>query len=137
MNFRQANHFDFPEIIEILEEINLDMEDLEPAQFVVGVLNDTVVGVGRIRSHDSCFELCSIGVLEEHRGKGFGKGIVQLLLKNCNEQKSYVVTDIPAFFEKFGFAITNELPDEIAAKRQMCISELGCNQAQVLELQAR
>lgn len=131
-----ASHLHFPEIIEILEDLHLDMDSIDPDQFVVCVTNDAVVGAGRIIEYDSSLELCSVGVLPEHRGIGIGRNIVEDLLRQYPEQPVYVVTDIPDFFARFGFTPVENFPEEIALKRQKCLSELDCHLAQVMVAQA-
>lgn len=133
MHFRLATHFDFPEIIEILEELNLDMEEIEPGQFVVCEHEGVVIGTGRARSYDGFAEFCSIGVVMNHRRKGVGRGIVNLLLNINKGMQLYVVTEIPLFFEKFGFEHTEAFPEAIAQKKNRCLNELACNKALVLK----
>lgn len=129
---RPADHFDFPEIIELLEELHLDLDHLDPEQFVVSLVDDAVVGAGRVLEYDNALELCSVGVLPDFRGKGIGRSIVRDLLKQYQGQSVYVVTDIPDFFSRFGFVPVEDFPDEIASKRQKCLSELDCQLAQVM-----
>jgi len=133
MKIRQASHFDFPEIIEILEEFNLDMEELEPSQFVVCEFNESIVGVGRLRNSNETLELSSLGVLEDHRNKGIGKQIIHFLMNSAPSTPIFVVTEIPDYFSKHGFVICDQYPESVSKKLQRCLSELNCSNPVVMK----
>ena len=106
-HIKLAEHFDLPDIIEILEELNLDMEDLDEDDWMVAVVKDEIVGVGRLRFYDDACELSSVGVLEDFRQQGIGKAIIQALVSDASNV--YTVTEIPAFFALSGFKARSEM----------------------------
>lgn len=127
-----ADHYELPDVIEVLEELGLDMEDLDEDDWMVAKVNNEVVGVGRLRFYDDACELASIGVLEEHRGKGIGSSIINALLEQDDSEKVFVVTEIQSYFERFGFNITSDFPDSILQKLQRCSKELNCQSPSVM-----
>jgi N-acetylglutamate synthase-like GNAT family acetyltransferase len=127
-----ADHFNLPDIIEVLEELELDMEDLDDDDWIIATHSDEVIGVGRLRFFEDACELSSLGVLEEFRNKGVGNAIINSLLNTNDTQNVYVVTDISSFFEKNGFHTTIVFPESIQNKLQRCINELQCNNPKVL-----
>lgn len=127
-----ADHFDLPDIIEILEELGLDMEDLDEDDWMVAKVNNEIVAVGRLRFYEDACELSSIGVLEEHRGKDIGAAIINALLEQDDSSKVFAVTEIPSYFEKFGFSTTNQYPESINQKLKRCLNELNCQKPSVM-----
>ena len=133
-HIKLAEHFDLPDIIEILEELNLDMEDLDEDDWMVAVVKDEIVGVGRLRFYDDACELSSVGVLEDFRQEGIGKAIIQALVSDASNDAVYTVTEIPAFFALSGFTQTDAFPESIDYKLQRCRNELSCSSPQVMML---
>ncbi len=92
-------------------------------QFLVAKENGELFGFGRIRTHLSCSELCSLGVTEPKRMQGIGKQLVKQLILKAN-QPIYLVCIIPEFFIPFGFQVVSEYPEDMEEKLQYCTSEL-------------
>jgi len=130
-----AEHFDLPDIIEILEELNLDMEDLDEDDWMLAVVKEEIVGVGRLRYYDEICELSSVGVIEEFRNMGIGKAIIKALIDDASIKSIYTVTEIPEYFALSGFTPTDVFPEDIDLKLQRCRKELNCSSPQVLKLQ--
>jgi N-acetylglutamate synthase-like GNAT family acetyltransferase len=122
---------DWEQIVDLVNEINLDRLDMDLPQFKVCKVENAVVGIGRIKTHTDCIELCTLGVREAFRGKGIGTALVRALLKG-HDQAVYVVTEIPGFFEKLGFESgTFSLPS-LQAKLKVCRDELACSQPEIM-----
>ena len=85
--------------------------------------NSELVGFGRIRQRENCYELCSLGVIEPERLKGVGKQLVQALIKKAGKPL-YLVCIIPEYFKPFGFVVVEEYPEAMQEKLNYCISEL-------------
>jgi N-acetylglutamate synthase-like GNAT family acetyltransferase len=118
---RDASPGDMPFIMEHLEKFLLDDEDIDFRQFIVAVENREIVGFGRIRPHREVYELGSIGVVENRRSKGVGTVIVRRLIDIFPTDDVYLVTDIPGYFEKLGFQVIPEAPEELLEKiRRIC-----------------
>ena len=101
----------------------MDDRDLHLAQFLVAKETNELLGFGRIRARENCFELCSLGVTEPKRLQGIGKQLVKkLILKS--EKPLFLVCIIPEFFTPFGFKVVSEYPDAMQEKLDYCVSEL-------------
>ncbi len=129
-----AEHFDLPDVIEILEELNLDMEDLDEDDWMVALVKGEIVGVGRLRYFEDACELASIGVLEDYRNLGIGSGIVKALLEATDTKQVYTVTEIPEYFSRTGFTTSDSFPESISQKLQRCKTELNCSKPAVMKI---
>lgn len=119
--FQRAQPEDLPFIAKELTRLRLDAEELDPRQFYLAKEGDKIIGFGRIKRYQRIYEMASMAVMEEHRGKGIGREIASRLINDCPNQILYLVTDIPAFFEKLGFRITDNYPSILGEKlRTFC-----------------
>lgn len=117
---RKAEKKDLLSIQRLLSTYFLDMEELEPEDFVLAEMKGKVVGCAalvRSKSGEKSFiELHSIAVHPNFRGKGIGTRLTDYLIKTLESQDKpddpafelYVRTTAPGFFEKLDFT---ELPD--------------------------
>ena len=127
-----ATHHQLPDIIELLEMMNLDAEELDAEEFVVAHLDGEIIGIGRVRNYEDVLELCSIGVIESYRNKGIGTAIIQSLLSLYPEQSIYIVTEIPVFFKRFNFHETESFPESINEKVTRCKESYACERPVVM-----
>ena len=130
----EAIESDLIDILELLESMNLDMDQVHAQQFYLATLNDEILGLGRVLEHDGCAELCSLGVVESHRRQGIGSKLVNALATKTPTKPLYVVTEIPDYFLRLGFAPSEVYPIEIADKLQRCIDLYDCQLPVVLAL---
>lgn len=119
----RANDADFKLLVQFISEFELDNRTIFCEQFLVGKINNTIVGFGRIRVYNECEELCSLGVIEDERMKGIGKELSIALVKQSTKPL-YLVCIIPQFFEPLGFNIVTEYPKELQNKLDYCTNEL-------------
>ena len=103
-----------------IKEFVLDDENLMKEQFVIAKSNHQIIGFGRLRTHSDCTELCTLGVIPEHRGKGIGKKLVEQLIQRAFATELFVVCIIPEFFMKFGFELVSIYPSSIKRKHSIC-----------------
>ncbi|MES2132045.1 MAG: GNAT family N-acetyltransferase [Bacteroidota bacterium] len=115
---------DFKEICRLIEQFELDNRSLEAGQFLIAADDNEMNGFGRIRKHDTCSELCSLGVVEPRRHKGIGSQLVKELTDKVTGPL-YLVCIIPDFFEPLGFSVVKVYPPEIQDKLEYCISALS------------
>jgi threonine dehydratase len=107
-------------IREELERERLDTERLEPEQFITVREDGRIIACGRIKPYEETFELGSVWVAEDRRGRGLGKRITCELVRRFPQDEVYITTDaavgLPAYYERLGFLRTKILPDELVAK---------------------
>ena len=122
-----ALNTDLPDIIELLETLNLDMEDVHYSEFFVCKDKGELIAAGRVIAHeDGVFELSSLGVIEDYRRAGIGTDIVKALINKHSLDSVYVVTEIPEFFEKTGFVKSTHKSECLQDKLNRCIEEYAC-----------
>ncbi len=118
-----ASADDLPFIRETSDRLRLDPEDLQAQQFIVLRHDGGIAGFGRIKPYRETYELGSVAVLEDERGRGWGAMIVRELIGRFPQDEVYVTTDMPTYFERLGFLRSEILPPEIEAKvRRVCDS---------------
>ena len=120
---KTSDENDFLIIKKLIDQFELDDRDIHQHQFLVAKENNELLGFGRIRRHDDCFELCSLGVTEPKRLQGIGKQLVKELIL-ITQEPLYLVCIIPEFFVPFGFKVVPEYPKAMEEKLDYCTSEL-------------
>lgn len=110
-------------IKKLIQQFELDDRELDYHQFLVAKEKDELLGFGRIREREGCFELCSLGVAEPMRLKGIGKQLVKALILKSSKPL-FLVCIIPEFFTPFGFEVVSEYPAAMQEKLHYCTSEL-------------
>ena len=113
----------FGKVQSYISNFELDDRALQLKEFLVLAKNDTLFAFGRLRHHQHCDEICSVGVIEEARHIGLASKLIKALIEQA-KQPLYLVSIIPAFFESLGFEICNEYPQEIAEKLNYCTCSL-------------
>lgn len=113
---RSATEADLPFIRDTVAGLRLDGEDLRAEQFIVVEEGQRTVAFGRIKPYRRTFELGCVAVVEDRRGQGIGEMVVQELIRRFPQERVYVTTDIPEYFQRLGFALTRSLPRELSEK---------------------
>ena len=108
-----------------LERERLDIERLEPQQFITIREGERIVACGRIKPYEQTYELGSVWVAEDCRGRRLGEMITRELVRRFPQDEVYLTTDaavgLPAYYERLGFLRTQILPDELVAKiKRVC-----------------
>jgi N-acetylglutamate synthase-like GNAT family acetyltransferase len=114
--FEVAQPEDMPLIEDCIRRFRLDDEDLKAEQFILIRQSGRVVAFGRIKPYGRVYELGSVGVLEDRRGKGLGRRMTEELIRRFPSRDVYITTDLPAYFERLGFERIDTGPEEIFAK---------------------
>lgn len=133
IDIRKASENDFTIISHLIQKANLDDVALRVNEFLLLKEHDSIIGLGRIRRHGSVQELCSLTVLEKWRNSGLGKKLIAALTESFSEPV-YAVTEIPDYFAKSGFKITENYPEVLNDKLQRCVSCYNCNAPVVMVL---
>jgi N-acetylglutamate synthase-like GNAT family acetyltransferase len=113
----------FTKVQTYISNFELDNRAMQLKEFLVLAKNDDLFAFGRLRHHQHCDELCSIGVIEEARHIGLASKLIKALIAEA-KQPLYLVSIIPAFFESLGFEICKEYPQEIKDKLKYCSCSL-------------
>ncbi|MHC1755973.1 MAG: GNAT family N-acetyltransferase [Methanosarcina sp.] len=112
---RKAGEKDLLSIQRLLSTYFLDMEELEPGDFVLAETEGKVIGCAALirdaSGEKNFLELHSIAIHPNFRGKGIGTRLVEYLINtiDCPDTPGapacelYVRTTAPGFFEKLGF----------------------------------
>lgn len=106
---RKAEKSDLLAIQRLLSTYFLDMEELESEDFILAEIEGKIIGcVALIKSEfneKNFFEIHSIAVHPNYRGKGIGSKLIEYLLTTIEDQAYdvYVRTTAPGFFEKMNF----------------------------------
>lgn len=114
----------FEEVKAYIHQFQLDDREISKDQFLTLSFNSELLAFGRIREHEGVSEMCTLGVLEKGRKKGYGKLLVNALAKKAN-QTVYLVCIIPDYFFPMGFRISKNYPDVIQKKLSYCQSNLS------------
>jgi GNAT superfamily N-acetyltransferase len=99
-----------------------------------GFLGDTLAGVARVRRHPDGREVDGVFVLEEYRGRGIARKIMELLLEETGDQVLWMhsVLELVPFYASLGWRPVGEevLPPTIRARLVFCMGEMeGCGVA--------
>ena len=106
---RKAGKSDLPAIQRLLSTYFLDMEGLEPEDFVLAEIDGKIIGCAALIKSESqgkdFLEIHSIAVHPNFRGKGIGTRLIKHLLTTIGDPGCdlYVRTTAPVFFEKLNF----------------------------------
>jgi N-acetylglutamate synthase-like GNAT family acetyltransferase len=115
--FEPARPEDLPLLREHIQRMRLDGEGLAPEQFVLVRRDGEITAFGRIKPYRECFELGTVGVLESARGQGLGEAVVRELIRRFPVREVWITTDLPAYFERFGFVrVEDGIPPELSDK---------------------
>lgn len=102
--------------------------------FVVFESQGIVTGCASLHAYDSCLaEIRSLGIYPGAQGQGQGTALVEHLVEKARQmaiQKVFVLTRVPAFFQKQGFMLTSRalLPEKIMKDCQGCPREHECDE---------
>ncbi len=106
-----------PFIHECVRRFRLDNESLDTEQFMTVRQGGEIIAFGRIKPYgDDVYELGCVGVVEEQRGRGLGRLVVQELIERFPTDAVYVTTDLTEYFDKLGFTRTDSLPRPLTEK---------------------
>lgn len=123
LELRSPTEPEFQHICNYIHDFQLDDRELYKEQFTGAYKDNKLVGFGRLKKHEDCTELCSLGVITPLRGQGIGKAIVKELIKQTSD-KLFLACIIPEFFQPFGFETVSEIPPSIINKLNYCSQEL-------------
>lgn len=102
------------------KEMEIDEED-EKATHIIVLLGEKPVGCARIVMEGNRARLGRIAILDECRGKGYGKDLVKFLIKFCLDKKvkeiyMHAQYYLNKFYSELGFVDRGEIFDEAGIK---------------------
>ena len=119
-SFRTPTPEEFDEIRKLIDDFKLDGLDLDPALFLVALVDGRMAGFSRIREFEDFVEICSLAVLPGFRLTGIGSALVQKLLARESKKPAYLATVIPDYFLRLGFQPVASVPPQLLAKISVC-----------------
>jgi N-acetylglutamate synthase-like GNAT family acetyltransferase len=125
MKIRKAGPEDRGRIAAFVHRHGMDYAGMEQDEFLLAEDGVRLAGVVALRRHPDCLELCALCVEHADRKMGFGRLLVEGLVRTAGGAV-YLATVIPAFFEKYGFARTLEVPRGMKKDAAWCE---GCDKA--------
>lgn len=120
--FKRPSEMEFRQVRRLMGKFALNINDISLQQFTILKNNEKLLAFGCIRKNDTYSELDCIGVVEEQRGKGWGKMIVNKLLET-GPPTIWLTTDTPKYFEKFNFVPSKQMPKDLARRLEKVNSE--------------
>jgi N-acetylglutamate synthase-like GNAT family acetyltransferase len=97
-------------------------------------VDGTLAAVARCKRHPDGIELDGVFTIDEYRGKGLARLVVNMAVKACGHETLYLhsTLDLIGFYRSFGFVTIpeDELPTSIKERLIFCFGEMyGCNAA--------
>jgi len=105
---RSASQSDFPSIRNLIQLVRINPTSLDWRRFLVAISpKGDVIGCGQIKPHrEGSFELASIAVHPDWRGKGIAKAIIERLIASHSGLLFLTCrASLGEFYKKFGFSV--------------------------------
>lgn len=122
---------DFELVKKYIADFELDDRQLKQEEFLTLHENGILIGFGRVREFPDFSEMCSLGIIPDHRNSGSGKTLFKALIKKA-KKTMYLACIIPSYFEEFGFTICSSYPKEMQEKLNYCTQNLIVEEAYVV-----
>ncbi|PBQ30491.1 hypothetical protein CNR22_01475 [Sphingobacteriaceae bacterium] len=120
---KSCSEEDFELVKKHIRKFDLDDRALQIGQFLIFTGESGLIGFGRIREYPALSEMCSLGIVESERGKGFGRLMAEALMKKAKKDL-YLCCITPSFFEPLGFRVCDNFPKEMQDKLDYCTDSL-------------
>ncbi|QXM06376.1 GNAT family N-acetyltransferase [Crassaminicella indica] len=128
-DFKDASHVRYEVFVKeqnVPIELELDEFD-DQAYHIVGYENDEAIAVGRILEKESYYLVGRVAVLKEHRGKDYGKVIMENIIKKVEELggkeiRLHAQMSAKGFYEQLGFEAYGDIFDE-AGIEHICMKK--------------
>jgi N-acetylglutamate synthase-like GNAT family acetyltransferase len=125
MKIRKAGPEDRARVESFAHTHGMDYAGMERDEFLLAEEAGRLAGIGALKRHVDCLELCSLCVDEAERGTGLGRLLVEELVRTAGGTV-HLATIIPGFFEKCGFARTTAVPGGMKKDAAWCE---GCDRS--------
>ncbi|MFA6549179.1 MAG: GNAT family N-acetyltransferase [Candidatus Margulisiibacteriota bacterium] len=106
---RPAAKKDWATIKKILQELDLYYAALTFDAFFVAENENGIIGTAQFRNFNGFNFLSSLAVVPNEQKKGIASAFIKEFISS-SALPIYLYTILPAFFEKFGFKITQPIP---------------------------
>ena len=120
---KSCSEEDFEQVKRYIRKFDLDDRALQIGQFLTLHGDNGLIGFGRIREYPTLSELCSLGIVENERRKGFGRMMSEFLVRKAKKDL-YLCCIHASFFEPLGFRVCTDFPKEMQDKLDYCTDSL-------------
>jgi N-acetylglutamate synthase-like GNAT family acetyltransferase len=119
LEVRKARPKDKEACLAILKDHDLYYSALEFKGFWVADQDGRIAGCAQLEEYPKFQYLGSVAVDLESTQRGIARRILDTILKDLKKDV-YLYTIIPDFFKKFGFSVTEPMPDLPSKERYEC-----------------
>lgn len=112
MTVRPARAEDYPVIIDLLRELELDYPSRNLTRFLVGEADGKILAIAELKEYQDFCLLSCVGIREDFQGTGLGRSFVNRVLRDVRKDV-YLYTLVPDFFKKTGFVEAASLPADL------------------------
>ena len=109
LKIRAAQPEDYPDILDLLRELELDYPTRDLTRFHVGELEGKILAIAELKEYDDFCLLSCVGMREDRQGSGLGRRLVSQVLRDVHKDV-YLYTLVPGFFKKAGFVEATSPP---------------------------
>lgn len=134
---RELKHDEFPLAEKVWTHYRGQKADPKRERIFGVFIDGSLAATARCTRHTGGLEMDCVFTLDEHRGHGYAKEVVQRLLDDCGSETIYIHSTLPLieFYGKLGFEPIPEarLPESIKERFVFCFGEMaGCNVAPMM-----
>lgn len=134
---RELKHEEFPLAEKVWTHYRGQKADPKRERIFGVFVDGALAATARCTRHPGGLEMDCVFTLDEHRGHGYAKEVVQKLLDECGSETIYIHSTLPLieFYGKLGFEPIPEarLPASIKERFVFCFGEMaGCNVAPMM-----
>ena len=125
---RELDPVEFPDAEEVWLQYHRQTADPERDRIFAVLVEGTLVALARCRRHPGGLEVDGVFTLEEFRGRGYAREVMEVLLSACGREPLYMHSTLPLveFYRQLGFEEIgeDELPPGIKARYDFAMGEL-------------
>jgi N-acetylglutamate synthase-like GNAT family acetyltransferase len=126
---RRARAAEWPGILALLRDLELEYPAMDPSCFYVGGSGGEVVAVAELKEGADHSLLSCVGVRESLQGSGLGRALVAEVLRDARHDV-YLYTLVPGFFARCGFSPAAATPPGLPGRQLYgCV---GCDPARCI-----
>ncbi|MCE5298291.1 MAG: GNAT family N-acetyltransferase [Methanoregulaceae archaeon] len=125
---RELEKDEFPLVEEVWLRYHQQTADRSTDRIFGVFVEGMLVAVARCRRHPDGLEVDGVFTLDDFRGRGYARDVMEPLVAACGKDELYMHSTISLvkFYEQFGFVVIheNELPPTIKARFDFAVGEM-------------